>query len=239
MLKFTGTGSAFNPELGNVNAYIKEKESLLLIDCGGTVFERLLKSSILNNIKNLYILITHTHPDHIGSLGDIIFYSYYALSIKATVIFPDEKHLTGLLECMGVDRGIYNFESVGRYGLNDKNLGRYDIGFYPASHVDAIPCYGIEIKTESASLYFSGDSNDISSYVRQGLENGKIDRLYQDTCGADYEGNYHLSLRKLAEMIEPGLRHKVYCMHMDKYFNCRDAISMGFNIVEITRQEGL
>jgi hypothetical protein len=35
MLKFSGIGSAFNPALGNSNAYIRNNTSLLLIDCGG------------------------------------------------------------------------------------------------------------------------------------------------------------------------------------------------------------
>jgi hypothetical protein len=101
---------------------------------------------------------------------------------------------------------------------------------YPATLI-----HDIRYDLKSIKGGFSGDSNDISAYVMKGLENGTIDRLYQDTCGADYEGNYHLSLRRLAEMVEPGLRHKVYCMHTDKYFSTKDAAGMGFNIVEITK----
>ena len=41
MLKFIGTGSAFNQDLGNTSAYIKDGETLLLIDCGETVFQRI------------------------------------------------------------------------------------------------------------------------------------------------------------------------------------------------------
>ena len=40
MLKFIGTGSAFNTELGNTSAYIKQNKTLLLIDAGPTVFAR-------------------------------------------------------------------------------------------------------------------------------------------------------------------------------------------------------
>jgi mRNA degradation ribonuclease J1/J2 len=232
MLKFTGTGSAFNPELGNLNAYIRNQESLLLIDCGGTVFDRLLKNKILDNIKNLYILITHTHPDHIGSLGDTIFYSYYALGVRPVVVFPEEELLSGLLKGMGVQKDIYDFVASRSYHLGDVCLGSYEIEFYPASHVENIPSYGIKISSESKSVYFSGDSNAINTSVLERLKSGELDILYQDTCELDYEGNYHLSLRRLTDIIEPGLRSKVYCMHLDRLFDVNKAKNLGFNVVE-------
>lgn len=90
-LKFLGIGSAFNTELGNTSAFIKENNSLFLIDCGGTVFSKLQELKILEGVKKVYIAITHSHPDHVGSLGDLIFYSYYTLKATVTILFPDEK----------------------------------------------------------------------------------------------------------------------------------------------------
>ncbi len=47
-LNFIGNGSCFNTDFGNNSAYYidKEKKSLLLIDCGETVFERLMKECL-------------------------------------------------------------------------------------------------------------------------------------------------------------------------------------------------
>ena len=76
-LKFLGRGSAFNVEEGNTSAYYKSKNDMLLIDCGSDVFKKIVKKHLLDNVYDLYIAITHSHPDHIGSLGDLIFYCYY------------------------------------------------------------------------------------------------------------------------------------------------------------------
>ena len=59
MLNFLGTGSAFNTEKGNTSAFIKKDNSLLLIDCGGTVFHRLQELNLLDGVENLYIVVTH------------------------------------------------------------------------------------------------------------------------------------------------------------------------------------
>lgn len=75
-IKFLGNGSAFNEELGNNSAFIKDEKlnKLLLIDCGSSVFGSLLKAGILNGVKEVNVLITHLHPDHVGSLGDLFFF---------------------------------------------------------------------------------------------------------------------------------------------------------------------
>ena len=102
MINFIGMGSAFNTELGNTSAFVKKNDSLILIDCGGTVFHKLQKLNMLDGLKNLYILITHTHPDHVGSLGDVIFYSYYILKHKPTIFFPQKELIESFLTSIGV-----------------------------------------------------------------------------------------------------------------------------------------
>jgi len=39
MLKFIGSGSAFNTKLGNNSAYYKEGNQMLLIDCGSNILQ--------------------------------------------------------------------------------------------------------------------------------------------------------------------------------------------------------
>ena len=42
-LTFVGRGATFNPAERNTAAYVREKNRLFLIDCGETVFERLIE----------------------------------------------------------------------------------------------------------------------------------------------------------------------------------------------------
>jgi len=92
-LKFLGRGAAFNPKEGNTSAYFIENNQLFLIDCGESVFERLIELDLLNNIESINLMITHTHSDHIGSLGSLVMYAYYTLKRPLNIILPENaKH---------------------------------------------------------------------------------------------------------------------------------------------------
>jgi ribonuclease BN (tRNA processing enzyme) len=230
MLNFTGIGSAFNTELGNTSAFIKKGTSLLLIDCGGSVFHRLQELELLEDVQNLYIIITHTHPDHVGSLGDVIFYAKHILKQKPTIFFPQKELIQGFLTNIGVSNRVYKLNSFDKASVNDANLGEFSIKFVPVSHVETIPAYGFIMELNKKMLYYSGDANSMDNMILDKLKNEEIYRIYQDTCGLDYKGNGHLSLKKLCEVVPMEFRNKVYCMHLDKHITEQQIKDSGFNI---------
>lgn len=231
-LKFIGTGSAFNTQLGNNSAYIKQGNSLLLIDCGGTVFKRIQDLKILDGVKNLYIVITHTHPDHVGSLGDLIFYVYYMLHIKADIFFPDGKLMRDFLSNIGVEKELYCLNSSNKFEINNTDFGKIHTEFIAVPHVNTIPTYGFIININNENFYYSGDSSDISDEIINKLYNSEIQKIYHDTCGLDYEGNAHTPIRKLKEKIKPDFRNKVYCMHLDTSITLKEIKQSGFNAAQ-------
>jgi ribonuclease BN (tRNA processing enzyme) len=235
MLNFIGCGSAFNTELGNNGAFIKKDNVLFLIDCGSSTFGRIQQLNLLQDVEQICVLMTHTHADHVGSLGDLILYGYYSMGKlfepNVTVFAPFELKIGYILSLMGVEENTYRLsqfsESAGFH------YGDFHIRFTPVhvEHVKELRCYGYIIHSDDKVVYYSGDSNMIPESVLIAFENGEFDLFYQDTCKADYEGNVHLSLRKLDELIDYNLRDRVYCMHLDNGFNKEEAEELGFNVV--------
>ena len=232
-LGFLGIGSAFNTELGNTSAFLKKNNSVILIDCGGTIFHRLQELSLLDGVEKLYIVITHTHPDHVGSLGEVIFYSYYILKHKLNIFFPNKELIEEFLNSIGVTSEMYNLNSLAVVDFNDLQLGKVSIEFLPGTHVDTIPSFGFIMKQNGRVFYYSGDANNLNTNILDKLKNGQIYRIFQDTCGLDYEGNSHLSLKKLCEIVPKEFRSKVYCMHLDKHITKEEIKDNGFGAVKI------
>jgi len=231
MLNFIGKGSAFNTKLGNNSCYIRKNDSMLLIDAGGTVFHKLQELNLFNGLKNLHIIITHTHPDHCGSLGEAIFYPYYYNQIKPTVYFPDRELMKSYFKAIGVKDEMYSLISNMNMTINDNSLGEIKLGFIKVPHVETIPSFGFIMDMDNKKIYYSGDANNIPDEVLTLLKNGDLDMIYQDTCGIDYDKNAHLSINKLKDMIPFELRSKVYCMHQDGYLEPETVTKLGFNLV--------
>lgn len=227
-LKFLGRGSAFNTKEGNTSSYIKQDSHLLLIDCGENIFERIMNNNLLDGIEKVDVLITHLNSDHVGSLSSLIYYCYFIKKFKVNVYFPSYE-LQELLKLMGHKREEYNFHRV----ISIEKIGNISIIPIKVSHIETINCYSYFIKIYNEQdkwIYYSGDSNKITLDNEDLVE---LDEIYQDTSSTDYEGNVHLSLKKLCDAIPVEYRHKVYCMHIDKEELIENAKYQGFNVVEI------
>lgn len=227
MLTFTGVGSAFNTQLGNTSAWIRQGTHLLLLDCGGTVFERILKTGLLEGITSLDIAITHTHGDHVGSLGDLILYCHFKLEIKPTVRHPERGRIQLLLMLLGVPEETYELDDASEFAL-----GWLDGRFIPQDHADTMPAYGLRLVQADRTAWYSGDSNSIPPEVLEDFLNGRIACLYQDASGRVEPDSPHMSLEQLTALIPEPLRNKVVCMHQDEAFSRETAQNSGFRVAQ-------
>ena len=237
MLKFIGRGSAFNTKEGNTSAYeITEQKQLILLDCGEDVFHKIKPVIDNNDIEQMYIFISHLNSDHCGSLSSLLFYLHYVKkNINYTVICGEDNYydLKQLLILQGNKDQVSNLTTLSEWeGSIDFEEG--SIFSIKVNHIEDMNCYGFIVTNKNKELaYYSGDSNEISKLVLDNLD--KFTVIYQDTCLADYEGNVHLSLRKLCELIPKEHRGKVYCMHLDCNELIEKAKLEGFNVVEVDK----
>ena len=241
-LKFLGRGSAFNVGEGNTSAYYKSKNDMLLIDCGSDVFKKIVKRHLLDDISDLYISITHSHPDHIGSLGDLIFYCYYGTRTRVHILVSDgydfKEVVRKYLDSVGVYSYMFNYVNsvfvLGEY--------KYRIRFVECEHVDNIKSYSIILKKESYSglsatyTIYTGDTRSLLHLRGELLNIDKkdIDYIYCECSYLDVHRMVHLSVFDSVPFWEDNnLFNKVYYMH----FDCQEAINfckeIKANVVEV------
>lgn len=231
-LRFIGSGSALNTALGNNCAYIKKGGSLLLIDCGSTTFSRLQSLNLLADLSNIYVLITHRHPDHVSSLGDLIFYVRYILLANISVLTPDGDNLVELLKLMGVQEDLYTLIRLnGTYELKNTDF-QVEVAAIPVEHVEDMDCYGYLITYQDKKVYYSGDARSISDHILRSFEKNDLNYIYQDVCSYDYPNNPHMYFNRLCDLIKVKDRERVFCMHYDEKFNRAHALQTGFKLIE-------
>lgn len=232
-LTFLGRGSAFNPKEGNTSAYFIDNNQLFLIDCGESVFDKLIENKLLEKVEAINLMITHTHSDHIGSLGSLIMYSFYTLKKPLNIILPNEaKHLTSIekvLDGFCCPKSMYNY--VDEKIFDDKYDFFKNIRYVETKHRDDINCYGIMFDTPDGIVYYSGDTREINIVKSLILSGQRIDKMYIDTTNENYPGNVHLYIEILEKEIPIELRNKVYCMHVNNDSCIDRAKELGFKVV--------
>lgn len=209
VLTFLGKGAAFYPAYGNTGAYFWVEKALYLIDCGETAFGTLHKNGILDGAETVYVLVTHLHADHVGSLASLISYLFYKKNIRPAIIHP-EKSIIDLLTLMGVSADVYHYCPA----MPDNSAG-IRAEAVRVKHVENMKSYGYLLGDEAETIYYSGDACEIPGKVLSAFLGGTISRLYQDTAVQDSGHTTHCSYKQMEQLIPPPMRGKVICMHLD------------------------
>lgn len=208
-LTFLGKGSAFNPIMKNTSAYFIYDNNFFLLDCGESVFEQIYNLKELRDCEHIYVLITHLHADHIGSLGSLISYCRYVLARHIYIIHPVPS-VIDLLTLLGIDKENYIYQSDLSEDLQDIRVEAISV-----AHVQDMSCFGYLITAGFETIYYSGDASSIPGTILTRFLAGEINRLYQDTSTSGSDHPTHCYIGDLENMIPSDRRSFVYCMHLD------------------------
>ena len=206
ILHFTGIGSAFNAPLGNTNAYFINGTTLVMFDCGESVYPRIIRLLKSKRIRRLVILITHLHSDHIGSLGTVLSFCDHIVPKPVDIFYPT-KALERFLRCIGIGDDKYTHYLSAPYA--------WDLTIVPhrVVHSDMIACFGYEVVFGTASFYYSGDAHDIPDIVLKKFLDNKIELLFHEAT-LDKNAAGHCCYTTLERKIPLSERSRVYCMHL-------------------------
>ena len=231
-LKFTGRGAMLYPNEGNTAAFFVEDENFFLIDCGEDVASKLISHNELTKDREYYLWITHTHSDHVGSLGTLQQYLFWNCGKKLNIVVSDLPHfelVQSLLNVFGIVPGTYRL--VNERELDNRFQTFQSIRYVESSHGDVpIPSSSIVFQTPNGSVLYTGDIADTKVIEKFMAEHPIIDKMYVDTS---YQDNpVHLSIDTLAKAVPKELWDKVYCMHINHSGLVDKINGYGFHLVD-------
>jgi glyoxylase-like metal-dependent hydrolase (beta-lactamase superfamily II) len=215
-IRFLGIGGAFDYQLGNSSAWVEWADKRILLDCGSTVYGRLRDLDLINSYD--YVLLTHLHDDHVGSLTTAIYHQrFFTHSPRKTrIIYPDTTFRDlchAYLKLAMTDPDAYvDFipisEFDGLYAIPTTDL-----------HIPGMASYGYVFEEGSDVLVYSGDIGDPNHIFRflSQFEGKKI-TVFHDLAFQDGDG-VHVFYRDLFPHLD---QYRIFGYHTDPTANPAD-----------------
>ncbi len=245
MLKFFGSGSAFNTERGNNSAWLKCGKNLIIFDMGGDVLPKMVRLNVFEGIAKIHIFISHMHGDHAGGLGNTLLYiNAHVLSRQPEniCVYHPNPEIEKFLYMQGVERGK-------RYTLytnrQDKLLllDQFDLmmeySFEPTTHspIFGENVYGIDLKLDEENrIFYSGDTNRFNPIC---LNIDNYTAIYHE-ISSNPKALVHFQYEDLLKMTTHFTleqKKKIHLMHIEKDFDTERALADGFSVVQNAQAE--
>lgn len=210
-IQFLGTGGAFDYQLGNSAAWIEFRGHRILLDCGSTVYPRLRESGLIHEID--YILITHCHDDHVGTLSTLLLHHAYNRPIphRPVILAPTlsfRNHLYQLLSfSIPVPEDFVKFAPI--YEL--RGLEAIDTF---GLHVPGMPTFGFCFEDEKEIVIYSGDLGDprpVFELAERKKRHGKPIRIFHEMSFEPSNG-VHTHYQELAPWLD---QYEIYAYHLN------------------------
>lgn len=211
-LHFFGTGSGFAES--HTNAYFFYGKDLVLIDMSMDHVRKAVSLAEEKNPENIFLLLTHLHPDHVSGVSMLCQFLYYTRNkTRMKITVPDflADGIRGILDAECADRGLYEILSTENMIQEHTEWLRRVIPTFHAPELEG-KCFGYLLNTDRTDIVYTGDTcrlDDFMPYFHEGCE------AYID-CSVHY-GGVHLKLEdekdRLAHIAENGTN--VYLMHTD------------------------
>jgi phosphoribosyl 1,2-cyclic phosphodiesterase len=180
-------------------------------------------------------MITHTHSDHVGSLGTLMLYAFAVKKIDVVVIIDGNMSflpaLRSLLEIYGLNDKMFRFADASDFSCKYSLFNK--IRYVKTKHVEELESCAIAFETDKGLVFYSGDINDPAPIIDVLKSGSPIDKIYVDTNNDRRPNPHHISIHGLNEIILPELKSKIYCMHLQNSKCIEEAQSYGFQVVKL------
>lgn len=215
-LTFLGNHSAFSNQQNSAYFITQEKE-MVLIDCPPSTYYQFvdkqdsqLKNDFYNS-KKIYVLITHTHSDHVGGLAMLIEYAYWVFQKKVCVIAPSEavaNDIRILLKILACTSKMYKLLIA-----SDVHY-KWFVMSIPTAHVSELEgkCFGYYLIIGGNKCIYTGDTSTIEPFLKY-LDKGVF--LYIES--AIIRSGVHLNIQDYLEIYSVLSKNgvKIFLMHTD------------------------
>jgi len=215
---FLGTSSSLPAaQRDNTALVLKYRQNCLLIDCPGSVCQKLLKSGIDYTALNKVIL-THHHPDHVYGIVHLV-QAQYRLNKKITIYTNNvtEKLIKNLIKLFQLGRKDYpqiKFKNIfeQKYFFNRK-----EIKIRAIKNLHVQNSFGLHCLLGKRSLVYSSDTRPCPEITESALSS---DYLIHDCTGSSsyfkkYPGlsQMHTDSKTLAETFKNSKIKKIIPVH--------------------------
>lgn len=228
-VKFVSTGGIFDYKIGNSSVLIGGKIGTILIDCGYTVYSKLVELDVISEID--YICITHLHGDHIGSIHPLVLHLANRCKKKVKIIYPTE------LFCNLIKQALNPcFIDIERYVDfvpidNIANIGFVDT---TNSHVLGMVSYAYYFWLHNSCVFFSGDLGKLS-VTEEFIKRIECDNLIIFHETSFIKGSAHVYYKELMKLSNRYTVYAYHCNHLNIPVDCN--LKFVANIPEYCFQE--
>jgi|SRR5882724_837645 len=153
--KFLGTGGVFDFKYGNSSLTV-DCGYRVLVDCGPLIFPRLVELSIIDTIE--YLLLTHLHGDHTGSMFQLVFYTMSVLKRPLKILYATDV-FRSQIEALLTDQGVpkTHFEMCPLQVVSA--IQAFDT---TNKHAEGVTSFAYVFSYSDTKVFYSGDLGDIS-----------------------------------------------------------------------------
>ncbi len=209
MLRFLGRGSAFTDE--HNCAFFESGRDLVLLDCPMSAYVK-LKRKDLSSYARIFVLVTHTHGDHISGIGMLIDYCYFVIKNQVTIVAPSKEVMEDLSYLLrrieGCGDAWYSLIEAA-----DLHEPWFDTQIATV-HTEELAgkCFGYSLKVEGESVVYTGDTGVLEPFEKYVTQGGY---LYMEVSSVQTPVHLYVEdIRpKVVDMVNAGVH--VFLMHLD------------------------
>lgn len=201
----------------NKSCFFTKNNVLFLINCGEGIVTALKRSGIMKNIKEVYIIVTHSSKQHLYDLKKFI------------TVLKNNKITPKVVDSISLDKDLLKKMKIAKEDIELVEPLRDNcnwVNFLVTPHKDKSFSCPVELKFDGKKILYAGDCGTIPFSIEN------YDEYYFDF--ADKTNEYALDIEKIKKLVKKNKikRNQLWLVHLNNMHALQIAEKVGMNVAE-------